>query len=168
TYTLGGTPTYSLSQALAIGTAQTHYITLDNTSTAALNAQQYSPMIEMGGSGNASTTVTSPEVVKAALQVQPQQGSSAPDARIALMSSINGVAYSSSAPLAIFTTETSLFPNLTNSGLIFGSLSSAAPTISGGGNGSIGLKFTSSGTQLFYAGATATMQSGSFAVNVPV
>jgi len=87
-YTLGGTPTYLLSQPLALATAQTVYWTLENTTAAANGAQQNSPAMQLCGRGWGTGGGTSQQTCMA-LRVAPQQAA-APDPRLTIASVVNG------------------------------------------------------------------------------
>lgn len=92
TYTIAGVPTYTLSGALAIGTAQTVYVTYANTTAAANNAQQYSPEIKLSGQGWRSGNSTNHSYAMG-VQVRPYQGSGAdPTGDMVFYESVDGAA----------------------------------------------------------------------------
>jgi hypothetical protein len=84
---------YVSSTAAAIATAQTAYITLANTTAAAAGAQQYSPMLELGGQGWKTDATAASQSVKMAWQTRPVQGAANPIGDLVLWSSVNAAAY---------------------------------------------------------------------------
>jgi hypothetical protein len=77
----------------AIGTTQTVAQSYLNRTAAAAGAQQYSPMIEMGGQGwNSAGTASEP--YKIGMQVVPIQAAGDPTGRLVFYTSTNGAAYS--------------------------------------------------------------------------
>lgn len=82
-----------VSAALALGTNQTPYLTLENTTAAANNAQQFSPLTEWIGRGW-NPTASASRTTKAALQQRPiQLPSGNPLAVLQLYHSVDGAVY---------------------------------------------------------------------------
>ncbi|HVO26456.1 MAG TPA: hypothetical protein VMW56_22835 [Candidatus Margulisiibacteriota bacterium] len=91
TYTLAGTPNYSLSQSLSLANTTVSYMNLESTTAAANNSQQYAPAISILGRGW-QTTGPASEVAGYYLEARPVQGTTHPSADLVFISDINNVA----------------------------------------------------------------------------
>jgi hypothetical protein len=97
--TLGGIGGISMLVANGIGTANTAGLSLLNNTPATNGAQQYSPMLVLGGQGYKSNATAASESVKFALQTRPVQGTTAASGVLDILVSLNGGAYSAVATL---------------------------------------------------------------------
>ena len=84
----------SISSARNIGTAQTSGLSLGNTTAATVGAQQYSPMLELTGSGWKTNATAGAQTYKWGLQNRPVQGVANLSSDLVFWTSLNGGAYS--------------------------------------------------------------------------
>ena len=84
----------------AVGTAQTMGLQARNTTAATAGSQQYSPMIQLTGSGWKTDTTAGSQVVDFAFQTVPVQGAAAPSGNLNFYTRINAGSWLSLATLS--------------------------------------------------------------------
>lgn len=110
--------TYVHSAADAIGTAQTSYLTIRNTTAAANNAQQYSPAVFLDGRGWNPTAGASRQSGVYLQAKSIQQTANDPAQALGLFGSVNGGAVSTSAMFELGTYATANLPTVCTNGAI--------------------------------------------------
>jgi hypothetical protein len=93
---VGDSPTWTgthVWQSTALGTSLVRQATIENATDAAVNAQQYSPVFSLRGSGWKTTATAAAQDTEWALYVRPVQGTTNPSSELVLAHSINGGAF---------------------------------------------------------------------------
>jgi hypothetical protein len=154
---------YSSSQA--IGATSTDGLLLANPTAATLNNQKWSPRLHFHGSGW-GTTGGAAQDCDWIVEIQPQQGASAPLPQLWFSSSINGAAYVVQAKLTasghVFTGSVTATASILSSGSI-----TSAFNFNGSSNTST-LTFGASADAIFARDAAASWRFGAAAANPPV
>lgn len=85
--------------AINIGTTSTDGIILQNTTAAAVGAQQYSPRLRLTGSGWKTNATAAAQTVDWIVENQPVQGAAAPTTNLTFASQVNAGGYTTRATL---------------------------------------------------------------------
>ena len=133
----------------AVGTAQTVGTSVINTTAAAAEAQQFSPVFELEGQGWRTDATAETQEVKWGLQTRPVQGAANPTSVLDFMSSIDGGAFAAKLTL----TSASVLTATT----FVGALTGNADTVTG---------FTPASGSLTLSGADALTLTTTAATNV--
>lgn len=162
--------TFTAAQTMrrdGIGTTSTDGEVLENTTAAAVGAQQNSPRARWNGRGWATTGSTSQSVDFIA-ELRPIQGAASPSGTWALAASVNGGAYSdtfkvdtggttyagtitlqNNAFVSFYDSQSSMFAGTTTDRSALMATAKAAPYLYLNKNGSIGFGSAAAGTDVF-------------------